>query len=267
MQDAVKGRLAELRHEPTDKWVRAQLGGRTVVDSTRAVLVWEPHRIVPVYAVPEGDVAAELVAAPAQAESERRGILHPGIPFAVHSTTGDPLSLRLDGQVRDSAAFRPADPDLAGYVVLDSAAFDSWYEEDELLLSHPRDPYHRVDIRPSTRHVQVAVEGRVVADSTRPTLVFETTLPTRFYLPPEDVRADLRPSERRSECPYKGVARYWSLDTHPDIAWSYPDPLPDSARLAGLVAFYDEFVDVVVDGEPRARPVTPWSRGPEGDAG
>lgn len=265
MRDAVRGRLGELRHEPTDKWVRARLGDRTVVDSRTALLVWEPRRVVPGYAVPDSDVAAELVPASPPAQPEPRGMLHPGIPFAVHSTAGEPLSVRVDGDERPAAAFRPADPDLAGYVALDFAAFDAWYEEDEQLIGHPRDPYHRVDIRPSTRQVRVEVGGRLVADSARPTLVFETSLPTRFYLPREDVVADLRPSEHRTVCPYKGVASYWSLDAHPDIAWTYRDPLPDAGRLTGLVAFFDEFVDIDVDGVPRPRPVTEWSKGPDGE--
>jgi uncharacterized protein (DUF427 family) len=111
-----------------------------------------------------------------------------------------------------------------------------------------------VDIRPSSRHVRIELDGRPLADSGHPTLVFETGLPTRFYLPAADVRADLVPSERRTYCAYKGEATYWSVAGHADLAWTYRDPLPDAGRLAGLIAFFDELVDVVVDGVSRARP-------------
>ncbi len=254
MRDAFLARLAELRHEPTEKRVRAMLGGRVVVDSWRAVLVWEPFRVVPSYAVPLADVRADLFPAEAPVAVEKPSILHPGIPFTVHSTAGEPLTVRAGERVRDGAAFRPADADLAGHVVLDFTAFDAWYEEDEELVGHPRDPYHRVDIRPSSRHVRIELDGRTLAETGSATLVFETNLPTRFYLPAADVRADLRPSERRTHCAYKGEASYWSLDGRADIAWTYRNPLPEATRLAGLVAFFDDLVDVVVDGERRARP-------------
>ena len=159
--------------------------------------------------------------------------------------------------------FRPEDPELAGHVVLDFAGFDRWLEEDEEISGHPRDPFHRVDVRASSRHVQLLLDGEVLADSTRPSLVFETLLPVRYHLRPEDVRAPLRPSDTRTWCPYKGAASYWSVEVAgrvvPDLLWSYENPLPDAAELTGLRAFFDERLDVVVDGEPRPRPVTPWS--------
>ena len=262
MRDALGGHLGELRHEPTDKRVRGMLGGRVIVDSSRAVLVWEPRRVVPSYAVPDADVRGELVPAarPATAAGPDARILHPGIPFAAHSTPGEPLTLRAGERVREGAAFRPADPDLAELVVLDFTALDAWYEEDDELVGHPRDPYHRVDIRPSSRHVRIELDGRTLADSGSPTLVFETSLPTRFYLPATDVHADLVPSDRRTYCAYKGEATYWSVAGHADLAWTYRDPLPDAGRLAGLIAFFDDLVDVVVDGERRERPGSALAR-------
>ena len=259
VRDAMMRQLLELRHEPTEKRVRALVGDETVVDSARALLVWEPRRVVPEYAVPEADVRGELVPGAAGERSDAP-VLHPGIPFTVHSAAGEPLDLRLGGETRAGAAFRPEDDDLAGYVLLGFKAFDRWLEEDEPVLSHPRDPYHRVDTRRSARSVRIEIEGEVVAESTRATLVFETGLPTRFYLPREDVRADLEPSDRLSYCPYKGQASYWSAGGQRDVAWTYADPLPDAVALAGLVAFYDERVDVVLDGERRERPVTVFSR-------
>jgi uncharacterized protein (DUF427 family) len=139
-------------------------------------------------------------------------------------------------------------------VVLDFAAFDAWYEEDERVFGHPRDPFHRVDVRRSSRPVQIELDGQVLAQTTRSRMLFETRLPTRFYLPKEDVAVALRPSARTSYCPYKGQASYWSTDAAEDIAWSYEDPLPELGVVKGLVAFWDERVGVRLDGELRSRP-------------
>jgi uncharacterized protein (DUF427 family) len=253
MRDLMMGHLAELRHEPTAKRVRGVLDGRTAVDSRRAVLVWEPRRIVPAYAVPQDDLAADLVPAQARPASDR-AVLHPGIPFAVHSTAGQPYSVRLGDRTLDQAAFAPADADLAGYVILDSGAFDVWLEEDEAVRSHPRDPYHRVDTRAASRRVRVERDGVLLAESTRPVLLFETSLPTRYYLPREDVRADATASAKRTFCPYKGEASYLSFEAGDDLAWYYPDPLPDIVAIAGLVSFYNELVEITVDGEPAGGP-------------
>jgi uncharacterized protein (DUF427 family) len=273
MREALTGRLEELRYEPTEKRVRALLAGEEVVDTTRALLVWEPKRVVPVYAVAIEDVRGELVPAPPPEPGGpwQPPILHPGIPFAEHSTDGQAFGLHTARATREGVAFAPADPDLAGYVILDFRGFDAWYEEDEPVLGHPRDPFHRVDMRRSSRHVRVERNGELLAESSRPTLLFETGLPTRFYLPREDVLADLRPSARQTYCPYKGQASYWSVEVagrlHPDLAWSYEDPLRDAAPVAGLVAFYDERVDVVLDGERRSRPRTAVSKAIMDEAG
>jgi uncharacterized protein (DUF427 family) len=252
MQDLISEARDLLRHEPIERRVRAKLGADTIVDSTRAMLLWEPRRVCPSYAVPAEDIAGELTEAPAT-NGHVDGVLHPRIPFAVHTAEGEPVTV---GD-RVGAGFRLADQDLAGYVALDFEAFD-WYEEDERIFGHPRDPFHRVDVLRSAREVRVEVDGEVVAETTQARLLFETQLPTRFYLPREDVRAELQPSESRSYCPYKGRASYWSLDTggrrHEDIGWTYEEPLPDAVKIAGLVAFWDEQVDIFVDGERRARP-------------
>jgi uncharacterized protein (DUF427 family) len=249
MLDLVAQARDRLRHEPIERRVRAQLAGTTVVDSTRTVLVWEPRRVVPQYAVPAADIAAEIHRAPGGA-ADAPGILHPGIPFAVHTADGEPVAI---GD-REGAGFRLADEDLDGYVALDFAAFDAWYEEDEPIAGHPRDPFHRVDVRLTSRPVRVELGGQVVAETTRARLLFETGLPTRFYLPREDVHGELAGSPQRTYCPYKGEASYWSLGRHEDIAWSYEEPLPDMTAIAGLVAFWDDRVEVTFDGEPRARP-------------
>lgn len=276
LREALTRPFDELRFEPTGKRIRAELDGRTVVDTSRALLVWEPRRVVPTYAVPAEDLRGELVAGPPSEGPAPEGsigfaipdvtalpVLDPRIPFAVRRTEGEPVELRADGTVRSLAGFRPADADLAGYVVLDFAGADRWLEEDEEITGHPRDPFHRVDVRASSRHVQISLDGRLLADSTRPVLVFETMLPTRYYLPWEDVTAELLPSGTRTWCPYKGGASYFSAGLGDrvveDLAWSYPDPLPDAVELGGRIAFFDERADLVVDGVPRPRPVTPWS--------
>jgi uncharacterized protein (DUF427 family) len=211
---------------------------------------------VPSYAVPVEYVAAELRDAPAT-KGHVGGVLHPGIPFDVHTAAGRPLAI----EDRAGAGFRLADEDLAGYVALDFTAFDEWYEEDERITGHPRDPFHRVDVRRSARTVRIEVDGDVVAETTRARLLFETWMTARFYLPREDVRVELRPSSRRTYCPYQGEASYWSVEAggrrRGDLGWSYEQPLPE---VAGMVAFWNERVDVFVDGERRERPPAPSPR-------
>jgi uncharacterized protein (DUF427 family) len=245
MRDAMRDRLKELRHEPTEKRLRALLDGRAVIDTTHALTVWEPRRVVPSFAVPAADIDGELIAAGGDADA--------------HSTPGETFDIRAGDQTLEQAAFAPDDPDLDGYVIVDFGAFDGWREEDEPLLGHPRDPFHRIDIRRSSRHIVIEHDGRVLAESTRPTLLFETSLPTRFYIPREDVVADLAPSDRRSICAYKGEASYFSVDGL-DLVWTYEDPLLEAAAIKDLVAFYDELVDVTVDGRRRARPLTKFSK-------
>jgi len=275
VRSSVMSGLAGLRHEPTAKRIRAMLGEYPVVDSTRAVLLWEPRRVVPSWAVPAEDIAAELTAARPTAgaadevgyllpEVSQRPVLDPSIPFAVHTAEGDVVDVVCGQDVRAGAGLRLADEDLDGYVVLDFDAFDGWWEEDEPNIGHPRDPFHRIDILRSSRHVRLELDGEVLAESTRPRLLFETMLPVRFYLPHADVNAELVPSATRTVCAYKGHASYFSPVLRgrevTDLAWTYEQPQRESAEVAGLVAFFDERVDVVLDGTRRERPVTQWSQ-------
>ena len=270
--------IGELRYEPTAKRVRATLGDTTVVDSTRAVLVWEPRRIVPSYAVPAADIHGELVpwAAPTTdgelaagsplPDVFTRPVLDPSVPFSAHTTGGEAVDVRANGESCLGAGLRLADPALAGYVVLDFPAFDGWLEEDEPIVGHPRDPFHRIDVLASSRRLRLELDGQVLAESSRPMLLFETMLPVRYYLPRKDVQAELVPSDTHTYCAYKGRASYWSASVAgrlvPDLAWTYREPLTDAPRVGGLVAFFNERVDVVVDGQRSERPVTPWSPGP-----
>jgi uncharacterized protein (DUF427 family) len=267
VRDLFMSELGRLRHEPIAKRIRGVIGEATVVDTTGAALVWEPGRVVPDYAVPAEDVAGQITPVPdgltpMPDDLPRLGdrpILDPRVPFSVHSTDGEPVTIRAAGD-REAAGFRPHDPDLDGYVILDFRAFDAWYEEDERNVGHPRDPFHRIEIVHSSRHVRVELDGEVLAESSRPYLLFETHLPARFYLPGEDVRTDvLRASDTRTWCAYKGEAAYWSFGDARDVAWIYRAPLREAAEVTDRIAFFIERVDVVVDGERLERPVTPWS--------
>ena len=253
-RDAFAQTFEQLRYEPIEKWIRGTLGGETVVDTTRALLLWEPRRISPMYAVPRVEVKAELTSE-GPVEPGGPAFIHPGIPFAVHSADGESFAVTAGGETREGAAFRLADPDLGAYVVLDFAAFD-WLEEDEPVRGHPREPYHRIDVRASSRHLRIEHNGQLLAETRRPTLLFETNLPTRFYVPREDVVVDLQPGDRTSHCPYKGDARYWSTDSYPNVAWEYPEPFLDANQIAGLIAFWDDRLELTIDGQRRERAET-----------
>ena len=241
----------ELRWERSPRRVRAELGGVTVARSDRAIYVWESGRGLPTYAVPREDVA-DGVLRPAEGEPPPHG---------------DPIS-SLDvvagAVIAEHAAWTYEDPDLAGYVAFAFMALDRWFEEAEEIDVHPRDPHHRVDALPSDRRVRIELDGETIAESEDVVTLFETGLPTRYYLAPEDFRAEvLRPSDTHTMCPYKGTASYWTVVTaageHPDLAWSYPEPIPALEIIRGRLAVYNEKVDLVIDGERLERPRTKWS--------
>ena len=262
----------DLGYEPMAVRLRAYDGDRTVLDSVNARLVWEPRRVVPSYAVPEDDLLAAVrpATAPPPPAPDAHVEIAPGIrilppgQFRVHSSPGEELAVEVGGGWQDGAAFRLADPDLPGVVVLDFTAFDRWLEEEEPVVGHPRDPFKRIDVKRSSRHVRVERDGVLLADSRSPSVLLETSLPPRWYLPAADVRFDvLESSSSRTVCAYKGFADYWALNTEDlgaiDICWTYRDPLTDALAVKDMVCFYSEQVDVIVDGERRARPVTPFS--------
>jgi uncharacterized protein (DUF427 family) len=273
VRDILMGSLGQLRYEPVDKRIRGVIGGQVVIDTDRALLVWEPKRVVPSYAVPLDEVK-DLTSSPAHAGAGEpappepalphlgaRPVYDPSVPFAVHTTAGQVLDLRVGGAERPAAAFRPADDALSEYVIVDFDACDEWFEEDERNVGHPRDPFHRIEIVHSSRSVRVERDGELLAASTRPYLLLEAPLPVRYYLPPEDVTEGLlQPSTTRTLCAYKGQATYWSLKDEDDIAWSYPAPLREAAEVTDRIAFFNERVDFVVDGTRLERPITPWSR-------
>lgn len=243
--------------EPTPRRVRAVFEGRTVVESDRAMLLHET-RATPVYYFPRGDVREDLLRESGRTE----GSEHKGPTRRWSVTVGERTA-------EDAAWSHPEPPpeapqELGGLVALDWDAMDAWYEEDEEVFVHPRDPYHRVDVQRSSRRVRVVVDGEVVAESARPRILFETGLPPRYYIPREDVRTDLLvESDAHTRCPYKGRASYFSLRTgaglREDFVWHYPDPLPAVEPIRDLLAFYDERVELEVDGVEQERPVTKFS--------
>ncbi len=239
--------------EPCAKRVRAYLGGQPVVDSHSVLMVWEaPY--YPTYYFPSADVTAELVTTGLASHSPSRG-------------EAEILDVRTKGAEAVGAALRYPDspiPELRDVVRFEWGLLDEWLEEDEPVYVHPRNPYHRVDILASTRHVVVEVEGVRIAESSQPRMLFETGLPARYYLPLTAYDPDvLRPSDSESQCPYKGTATYFDVEIgdrrHEDLLWIYRYPLPESQKIAGLAAPYNERVDLVVDGTRLDRPHTPFS--------
>ncbi|MGH3728021.1 MAG: DUF427 domain-containing protein [Micromonosporaceae bacterium] len=248
--------LERIRVEPYLRRVRGMLDGRTVVDSERAVLLLDPQRL-PVYYFPASDVTAELLADEAAEPSRsrygevRRWSLRSGGRLVADAAWSYPRPAEGLASLRDLVAFR-------------WDVMDSWYEEDDEVFVHPREPYCRVDVLHSSRHVRVEVAGETVAESSRPRMLFETGLPVRYYLPAPDVRQELlRPSATTTQCPYKGVASYWSVtvgsEVLEDVVWAYRFPVVECPKIAGLFAFYNEQVDLWVDGVLQERPKTLWS--------
>jgi uncharacterized protein (DUF427 family) len=253
VQESIAPSRGRVRVEQGSKRVRVLLGGQVVADTIHPVLVWEIPNY-PMYYIPAEDVRAELIDTGATKHSPSRG-------------DGRVHDLRIGDTELAAAALTYPDspiPELRGQVRLEWGAMGEWLEEDEPIYTHPRDPHTRVDILASSRHVQISVDGVVIADSAQPRILFETGLPPRFYLPMTDVRMELlRPSPRESHCPYKGTATYWDVvvgeKTYEAFVWSYRSPFPESQKVAGLVAFYNEKVDITLDGVPQDRPVSPFS--------
>ncbi|WP_220794404.1 DUF427 domain-containing protein [Nocardioides pelophilus] len=248
-----------MRTEPTDKWIRGYVGTTLLVDSKDALLFWEQLRPVPAYAFPRADVRTDLLQPSA---TPRSGRSH----YPPHGPVSAWYDVVTEGRVIEHAAWVRDDPKISDRIVLswEPGVIDRWLEEDEEVIVHPRDPHARVEALASSRHVRVSLGGTVLADSHSPVLLFETGLPTRYYLPREDVRLDvLTPTTNRSACPYKGFAEeYWSLpgvEEGDNVAWSYAAPFRAVERIAGRIAFYNEVVDITVDGAEQIRPRSPFS--------
>jgi uncharacterized protein (DUF427 family) len=255
--------MGDVEHsfEPTARRVRVRFGGVDIAETDRALLMMGGY-VPPLYELsnyyfPRVDVRTDLLVASAhRSHCPARG-------EATHWT------VRAGGReaVHDAWSYEGAPA--AWEVIRDHIAFswnamDAWFEEDEQVFVHPRDPYTRVDTVHSSRHVRVEIEGVTLGETRRPILLFETGLPTRYYIPKVDVHMDLlEPTESVTRCPYKGVARYWSARAGDkivkDIVWSYPAPIPECPKIENLLSFYNEHVDLYVDGMLQDRPIAPFS--------
>jgi uncharacterized protein (DUF427 family) len=240
--------------EPAPRRVRAVLANQVVFDTTKALYVWEWENY-PQYYIPLADVTAGLLVDEGHREKLHRG-------------TAARHGLRVGETFRPNAASvygADAVEGLADTVRFDWAALDAWFEEDEEVFVHPRNPYARVDALRSHRRVRIELDGLVLAESSSPIMVFETGLPTRYYLDRTDVNFEhLAPSDTITSCPYKGTtSQYWSVRTAagivPDLAWAYAFPTRQLLPIAGMISFYNEKVDVFLDDEPVPRPQTPFS--------
>jgi uncharacterized protein (DUF427 family) len=244
--------------EPSPRRVRVKFGGETIADSAAAHLLFETRHL-PVYYFPRADVRMDLL---------RPTEHHTYCPY---KGTASYWTIVSGGRESENAVWGYPEPfdevtAIRNYVAFYWKQADSWWEEDEEIFVHPRDPYKRVDVIASSRRVKVVLGGTVVAETIRARFLFETRLPTRYYIPEEDVRMDLlTPTDKVTACPYKGTARYWTAriggEEYPDIVWSYPDPIPECPKIKGLLCFFNEQVDaILVDGVEVPRPVTPWSK-------
>ncbi len=247
-----------VRVEPSPRRVRAVIGGETIADSTRMSLLHEANHL-PVYYFPLEDVRLDLMA---KTDTSTH------CPYKGDASY---RSLTLGGRNVDDILWSyetPFDevPELAGLAAFYWRKVDRWYEEDEEIFVHARDPYKRIDAIPSSRKVRVVLGGETVAQTTKAHFLFETRLPVRYYIPREDVRMDLlAPTDSATRCPYKGEAVYWSAAiggrSHEDIVWSYPDPIPECPKIRDLMCFYNENVDAIfVDGVEVGKPKTKWSK-------
>ncbi len=251
MTTQTRGRV---RVEDGLKRVRAQIGGVTVADSAAIKMVWEiPY--FPTYYFPQDSVRMDLLTDSGDTKrSPSRGTAD-----LYDVTVGDrtvPQAARVWNESKLD--------DVAGYVSFDWDSMDAWFEEDEEVYFHARDPYTRIDILQSSRAIRVEVDGVVVANSDRARFLFETNLPARYYLPKTDVNFEyLTATDTATHCPYKGTARYWSIttsgETHEDVVWGYDSPLPESQLITGFVAFYNEKLDIYVDGILEEKPKTKFS--------
>ena len=238
--------------ESVPRRIRAMLAGEVVLDTTKALYVWEwPN--YPQYYVPIADVNPAFLVDEQHTERLHRGSAQ------LHG-------LRVGQVVRPSSGRLYIEGSVAGAIRFDWDALDAWFEEDEEVFVHPRNPYTRVDALRSTRRVRIELDGALLAESSSPVMVFETGLPTRYYLHRTEVNfAHLTPTATVTSCPYKGkTSGYWSVrageTVHPDLAWAYDFPTRQLLPIAGMVAFYNEKVDVTIDGRQLERPVTHFFR-------
>lgn len=247
-----------LNVDPSPRRVRVKFNGETIVDTTSALLMREGGH-VPIYYFPMDDVRMDLFT-PTDNDS------HCG-----YKGNASYWTLTVGDKSEENVMWSYRDPYEEMLGVKDYVAFywdrmESWWEEDEEIFRHARDPWKRVDTMISHRPVKVVLGGEVVAATTNARFVFETNHPLRYYIPADDVRMDLlTPSDTTSRCPYKGIANYHNAtiggENYEDIAWFYPDPIPECPKIRDLICFYNENIEAIfVDGEEVEKPVTKWSK-------
>ena len=232
--------------EPAPRRVRGYVDGTLVFDTIRAHYVWETA-YYPQYYIPAADVSMEHLQDENHVQKVQLG-------------SSRLFSLNSAERVQKSAARLYDSGPVAGSVRFEWDALD-WFEEDEPIIGHPRNPYVRVDALRSHRHIRVEIDGVVLAETNSPVLLFETGLPTRYYIDRTDVAfSHMETNETQTICPYKGIWHHWNVrlgDTvYPDLAWTYEYPLREAAPIAGMIAFYSEKLDIFVDGTPLSRPLT-----------
>ena len=245
------------RLEDSRRRVRVVFADVTIADSKHVMHLHEFGRL-PVFYFPVTDVRMDLLE-----ESEH----HTHSPLKGEASY---WTLRVGDRIAEHAAWSYPQhlhegPQIQDYVAFYWDLMDAWYEEEQQVYAHARDPYKRVDILPSSRHVRVVLGGVTIADTHHPLLLLETGLPIRYYIPEQDIHMEfLNPAETTSRCPYKGMATYWSASigekVFKDIVWSYREPLPESTPIAHYLCFYNERVDAIyVDDELMSIPKTIWS--------
>jgi uncharacterized protein (DUF427 family) len=246
--------------EPTPKRLRVEVGGVTIADSRRAMMLHESGQ-QPIYYFPPQDVRVDVLE-----DSDR----HTHCPKKGDASY---YTIRAGGEeVKDGAWYYPdplpGAPPIKGLIAFYFNRMGRWLEEGEEIGVHPRDPYHRVDVLATDRHIRVSLEGTVLAETDRAVALFESNLPARWYLPAEDVKVELEPSDTLTRCPYKGTASYYSakVEGGKDLVWYYEQPLDEVGRIKGLVCFFNEKVDIELDGELQQRPDSPWSHRVKSDA-
>ncbi len=237
--------------EPTRRHLKVKFNGEVIADTQKGMLMIEsPYEMH--YYFPQDDVRTEFLSESGDLNESK---------FKGNATL---FNVTVNGKTVENAGWtypeaKDKRPDLRGYYAFKWDAMDAWYEENEEVIGHPRNPYHRVDTIQSTRHIRIEVDGVTVAESNRPVLLFETGLPTRYYIPKEDVIVDTARTDTHTICPYKGVADYWKFDVngeeHEDL-WGYHEPFNEALKIKNLVAFYDEKVQVYIDGELQKKPRT-----------
>jgi len=251
----------DIHFEPSPRRVRVRFEDQWVADSTQTMLMYETAHL-PVYYFPTKDIRHDLLL-PTNHSS-----------YCQYKGNASYWTIEVGDRKSENALWAYQDPfaEMAEIGLQNHCAFfwdklDNWFEEDQEIFVHPRDPYKRVDVIPSSREIRVILGGKTVAASTQTYFVFETGLPTRYYVPEDDVRMDLlTPTNTRTRCPYKGIAKYWSADgggseKYVDIAWSYPEPVEECPRIRDLICFYNENVDaILVNGQEEPKPATRWSK-------